>query len=109
MNVYFNAEQLFTGIQPVNNIVPDKFSLRQNYPNPFNPVTNIDFSIPQAGQVKMQVYDVTGKVVAELVNSRLNAGTYKVDFDASKLSSGVYFYKIEAEGFTAIKKMMLVK
>jgi hypothetical protein len=109
VNVYFNAEQLFTGIQPTNNTVPENFSLSQNYPNPFNPVTNIHFSIPKAGQVKMQVYDVTGKVVAELVNSQLNAGTYKVDFDASKLSSGVYFYKIEADGFTAIKKMMLVK
>ncbi len=108
-NVYYNAEQLITGIQPVSNTVPDNFKLNQNYPNPFNPVTNIHFSIPKAGSVKLVVYDATGREVAQLVNGNYSAGTYKVDFDASGLSSGVYFYKIETGGFTDIKKMMLVK
>ncbi len=108
-SVYYNAEQLVTGIQPIGNTIPDNFSLNQNYPNPFNPVTNIKFSIPKAGFVKMVVYDVVGKQVAELVNGQYSAGEYKVDFDASELSSGVYFYRIETEGFTDIKKMMLVK
>jgi hypothetical protein len=93
----------------INANVPKEFSLFQNYPNPFNPVTNINFSIPKSGMVKLVVYDILGKQVYELVNGNYNAGSYKVDFNASFLSSGVYFYKIEAEGFTDVKKMMLVK
>jgi hypothetical protein len=108
-NVYYNAEQLVTGVEPIGNTVPDKFTLNQNYPNPFNPVTNIKFSIPKSGIVKLIVYDAVGKQVAELVNGQYNAGEYKVDFNASGLSSGVYFYKIDSDGFSDIKKMMLVK
>jgi hypothetical protein len=108
-NVYFNSEQLFTGVEPVNNIVPDKYEMGQNYPNPFNPTTNINFSIPKAGFVKITVFDILGKEAAVLVNENLTAGSYKADFNASALSSGVYFYKIEADGFSDIKKMMLVK
>ena len=96
-------------IQNISNEIPNGFSLEQNYPNPFNPVTNINFSIPRSGSVKLVVFDVQGRVVTELVNGNYNAGSYKVDFDAAALSSGVYFYKIEAEGFTDVKKMMLVK
>jgi hypothetical protein len=108
-NIFFNAEQLFTGIEPIGNNVPDRFELSQNYPNPFNPVTNINFSIPKTGMVKLVVYDITGKQVQELVNGNYNAGSYKVDFNAALLASGVYFYKIETEGFTDVKKMMLIK
>jgi hypothetical protein len=97
------------GIINVNEEIPTAFSLFQNYPNPFNPVTNINFSIPKTGIVKLVVYDAIGKKVSELVNGNYNAGSYKVDFNASFLSSGVYFYKIEAEGFTEVKKMILVK
>ncbi len=97
------------GIQNISGEIPDKFELGQNYPNPFNPVTNIKFSIPNAGNVKLVVFDIAGKEVGELVNDNLNAGTYKYDFNASHLSSGVYFYKIQAEGFTDVKKMILVK
>jgi len=108
-NVYFNAEQLLTAIEPVGNITPGRFELNQNYPNPFNPVTNIKFSLPKAGFVNLVVYDALGRKAAELVAGNYSAGTYKVDFDASGLSSGVYFYKLETEGFTEIKKMMLIK
>ena len=97
------------GIQNISNEIPKGFSLEQNYPNPFNPVTNIKFSIPRSGSVKLVVFDVQGKQVTELVNGNYNAGSYKADFDAAQLSSGVYFYKIEAEGFTDVKKMTLVK
>jgi myo-inositol-hexaphosphate 3-phosphohydrolase len=97
------------GIQNISNEIPNGFSLEQNYPNPFNPVTNIIFSIPKSGMVKLVVYDIIGKQVSELVNGNYNAGSYKVDFNASVLSSGVYFYKIETNGFTDIKKMMLIK
>lgn len=97
------------GITPISSEVPARFSLMQNYPNPFNPVTNIKFDIAKSGMVKLVVYDVTGREVANLVNSELAAGSYKYDFDASSLASGIYFYKLETTGFTSIKKMILVK
>jgi photosystem II stability/assembly factor-like uncharacterized protein len=97
------------GIEPVSNTIPERFELSQNYPNPFNPVTNINFSVPKAGNVKLIVFDVAGREVGKLVNSQLSAGTYKADFDASHLSSGVYFYKLVTSEFTEVKKMMLVK
>lgn len=108
-NAYFNAEQLITGIQQTGNNIPEKFVLSQNYPNPFNPVTNISFSIPKAGSVKLVVFDMTGREISVLANGMLSAGSYKVDFDASQIASGVYFYRLETEGFTDVKKMMLIK
>jgi uncharacterized delta-60 repeat protein len=98
-----------TGIQNVNGSIPSKYELGQNYPNPFNPVTNIYISIPKSGFVNMAVYDITGKEVSGLVNEQLSAGSYKIDFDASALTSGTYFYKLTVHGFTETKKMMLVK
>jgi len=96
------------GITPISQIA-NNYELNQNYPNPFNPVTSIKFSIPASEQVSLKIYDLTGKEVASLVNSRLNSGVYEYKFDASKLSSGVYFYKLSAGNFSDIKKMMLVK
>lgn len=107
--VYYNMETLVTGIQTISSEIPSGFRLEQNYPNPFNPVTNIKFSIPKAGQVTLKVFDASGKQVAELVNQNVNAGTFNYDFDASHLSSGVYFYRLSTDGFTDVKKMMLVK
>jgi len=92
-----------------NNQIPDSYNLFQNYPNPFNPVTKIKFNIPKSGNVKLVVYDILGKEVESIVNENLDAGYYSFDFDASGLSSGVYIYKIETEGFTDVKKMILVK
>ncbi|MBE2227981.1 MAG: T9SS type A sorting domain-containing protein [Ignavibacteria bacterium] len=97
------------GIEPISGSVPENYSLSQNYPNPFNPTTNIKLQIPKAGNVKLTVFDVTGKEVAVLVNENLSAGEYKVDFNAHGLTSGVYFYRIESAGFIDVKKMMLVK
>lgn len=97
------------GITPISSEVPAGFSLGQNYPNPFNPVTNINVRVPKAGNVKISVYDITGKEVSVLVNEYLEAGTYNIDFDASHLTSGTYFYRMEANGFTDVKKMILVK
>jgi hypothetical protein len=99
----------FVGITQSSNEVPAEFRLLQNYPNPFNPVTNIKFSIPKASFVKLVVCDVTGKQVAELVNRHMNAGFYTQDFDASHLASGVYFYRVTADNFTDVKKMILIK
>ncbi len=97
------------GLQNVSTEVPESFSLAQNYPNPFNPVTNIGFRIAEFGFVTMKVYDITGKEIAVLVNEELRPGVYNVDFDGSDLSSGTYFYRIEANGITDVKKMILVK
>lgn len=97
------------GITPLSNEIPNAYSLSQNYPNPFNPTTNINFSVPKSGHVKLIVTDILGKEVTTLVNEKLNAGTYRADFEGSMLSSGIYFYRIEAEGFNQTKKMILIK
>ena len=97
------------GIQQISTNVPEGFELSQNYPNPFNPVTNINFSIPKSGIVKLTVYDASGRETAALFNGRLSAGTYNYDFDASQLASGIYFYKLESNDFSQTKKMVLVK
>ncbi len=101
--------QPLIGIHTITNEVPSSYSLSQNYPNPFNPVTNINFSLPKSGLVTLKVYDALGKEVATLVNDNRPSGVYNVDFDASSLSSGVYFYKLTAGEFTSVKKMMLIK
>ncbi len=98
-----------TGIEPVSNEIPNEFSLQQNYPNPFNPSTNIKFSIPKNSNVKISVFSSAGKEIETLVNSELNAGKYNADWNASIYSSGIYFYRITADGFTETKKMILVK
>ncbi len=89
--------------------LPLSFKLSQNYPNPFNPITKIAYALPKSGLVTLRVYDILGKEVATLVNEVKNAGNYSVDFNASNFTSGVYFYKIETNGFSDIKKMMLIK
>lgn len=96
------------GVDPYS-VIPNEFQLSQNYPNPFNPETKIKFGLPKSGNVKLTIFDALGKNITELVNSKLNAGTYEVSWNASNHSSGVYFYKIESNGFSQIKKMILVK
>jgi Ni,Fe-hydrogenase III small subunit len=98
-----------TGVSHNNNNIPGTYRLEQNYPNPFNPVTNISYSIPKAGNVKLAVYDVLGREIASLVNEYKTAGNYSVSFNAENLASGVYVYRIESGDFTDVKKMMLVK
>jgi len=83
--------------------------LHQNYPNPFNPSTVIKYEIPRASQIKLEVYDLLGRKVAELENGIKAAGTYQVQFDASQLSSGIYVYRLESEKSVISKKMLLIK
>ncbi len=85
------------------------FSLGQNYPNPFNPSTTISYSIPQRSYVTLKVYDMLGKEVSVLVNEEKNAGSYRIKFNGSTLSSGIYFYKLQAGNFTQTKKLILLK
>lgn len=99
----------FVGITLNNNELPKDFSLMQNYPNPFNPKTNINFSIPHAADVRLAVFDLTGKEIAVLVNEKMNAGSYNADWDAANMPSGVYFYRITSGSFSSVKKMILVK
>jgi hypothetical protein len=100
-------QTLVGGIQTTE--IPNYYSLSQNYPNPFNPATNIKYTIPKAGNVSLKIYDVLGKEVVTLVNELKQPGVYNVDYNASNLSSGIYFYRLEAGDFTAVKKMMLIK
>ncbi|MBE2217805.1 MAG: T9SS type A sorting domain-containing protein [Ignavibacteria bacterium] len=97
------------GIAPISNEVPSAFGLEQNYPNPFNPSTTFKFNVPSASNVSLKIYDMLGNEITTLVNENLQSGVYEVKFDASTLSSGVYFYSLNAGNFTATKKMMLVK
>jgi hypothetical protein len=96
-----------TGIE--NNTTPVSFSLSQNYPNPFNPVTKIEYQLAKASKVKLTIYDILGNKIMSLVNQKQEAGSYSVDFDGSKLSSGTYIYKIEAGEFTSTKRMLMIK
>lgn len=96
------SENLISGI-------PSEFNLAQNFPNPFNPSTSIRYDIPVSGNVSLKVYNELGKEVSTLVNSFRNAGSYQVTFDASGLTSGIYFYRLETNAISSTKKMLLVK
>ena len=110
-NLYIDSicvKHTVTGITPYEG-TPKSFSLSQNYPNPFNPTTKINFALPKQGFVTLKIYDMLGREVRTLVNEVKSAGNFTVDFNASELSSGIYFYKLETNGFSDIKKMMLIK
>ena len=89
--------------------VPKEFGLFQNYPNPFNPTTSIRYDIPNSSHVSIMVYDVTGKTVETLVDQQLEAGRYEATWDATRYSSGIYFYKIITADFSSVKRMVLIK
>jgi hypothetical protein len=93
----------------LSEVVPTEFLLHQNYPNPFNPSTKIEFKIPEAGLVNLKVYDILGREVITLLNEEMQPGNYKVDFDASTLASGIYFYTLNSREFISTKKMILLK
>jgi hypothetical protein len=114
--IMVNLDDVFVGNR--NNVtfgevnhkkIPSGYDLKQNYPNPFNPVTIIEFALPQKEFVKLTVYTPLGEVAAVPVNNTMEAGLHKVSFDASKLSGGIYFYKISAGDYTMTRKMSLIK
>ena len=92
-----------------NNEAPKDYSLSQNYPNPFNPATNISYSLPYDGFVSLIIYDMSGREIQTLVNEFKQTGKYIVSFNASQLSSGVYFYKIKSGSFEQVRRMILLK
>jgi hypothetical protein len=97
------------GVESKTSGLPISYELSQNFPNPFNPTTTIDFALPKASDVKLSVYNLLGQKVATLVDTRMSAGQQSVVFDASKLSSGVYFYRLNIGAFTQTKKMIMLK
>jgi Secretion system C-terminal sorting domain len=112
-NLKSYTDSVFTALGGVlgvkTNPVPEKFALLQNYPNPFNPTTTIAYSLPARAHVTLQIYDVLGREVRTLVDEYQSAGSHTALFDASKLSSGVYFYRITAGELTSVKKLVLIK
>lgn len=103
------VDNCVTGAYQIGNETPGSYSLFQNYPNPFNPATKIRFDIPLQTNVRLAIYNSLGQEVALLVNEKLLPGSYEYSFDGSSLSSGIYFYSIETEGFGETKKMVLIK
>ena len=89
--------------------IPTSFSLAQNFPNPFNPITTIQFSLPQAGDVTLKIYNVLGEEVKTLVNEYKEIGNHSVQFNANNLASGMYLYRFQAGSFVETKKMILLK
>ena len=89
--------------------VSNEFKLQHNYPNPFNPSTNIGFSLPKSTLVKLTIYDLQGKIVAELTNKEFSAGKHIVKWNANNYSSGIYFYRMETEDFVKINKCLFIK
>jgi len=105
----FDGQFEYSNVIEVDAGLPKVFALEQNYPNPFNPSTTIRYQLPVASEVKLEVYDVLGKKIATLVNERQSAGSYQVVWNASGLSSGTYFYRLQAGTFVETKKMIMVK
>ncbi|MCC6549946.1 MAG: T9SS type A sorting domain-containing protein [Ignavibacteriaceae bacterium] len=106
----FSGTYEYSSVIEVNNSnVPDAFALEQNYPNPFNPATTFSFTLAQESDVTLSVFDIQGNKVADVINEKMQAGRYAVDFNASELSSGVYIYKITAGTYSAVRKMTLLK
>ncbi len=112
--IYYKLNGQYQTSKPIiketeSNEMPEKFALSQNYPNPFNPNTSIHFDIPRNSFVRLVVYDAIGKQIETLVNEYKQEGSYLVDFNALGLPSGLYFYRIDTEGFTDVKRMILIK
>ena len=110
----YDGSFTYSGVVEIEVTMPAKFSLEQNYPNPFNPSTTIQFSLPAESQVKIDVYNLVGEKVAEVVNKEFSAGVQKINFEAASLTSGIYFYQINAfdtqgNSYTSFKKMTLLR
>jgi hypothetical protein len=110
-NLFITAEIAVpvTDVRLISNAVPTTYSLKQNYPNPFNPSTNVEYSIPVKGLVKLRIYDILGRSIATLVNATQEAGVYHATWDGKAAASGVYFYKLESGSFSKTERMLLLK
>lgn len=107
VGINFNMNNVASDVE--NILIPVEYKLYQNYPNPFNPITNIKFDVYKSSNIVLSIYDISGKIVDKLIEKNLPAGTYNVEWNASGYSSGVYFYKLNIDNFTDVKKMILIK
>ncbi|MBN1632586.1 MAG: T9SS type A sorting domain-containing protein [Ignavibacteria bacterium] len=107
--VYWDRYNAVTRIRSIENQIPQSYVLEQNYPNPFNPLTTIRFKNPKYSNIKLTVFDILGKEVSVLVNENLSPGSYEVEFNGEYYSSGVYFYRLQADNYIETKKMILMK
>lgn len=107
--IVIKTASLVVGIDENTVLKPEKYQIYQNYPNPFNPVTNIDYDLPVNSNVNISVYDMTGRQIEVLVNDFKQAGKHSVSYNAMNISSGIYYYKIQAGDFVSVKRMVLVK
>jgi hypothetical protein len=98
-----------TGIGETAHIVPDRFYLTQNYPNPFNPVTTIEYGVKEKTMIHLTIYNIMGRTVMELIRAEQAPGCYRITFDAGRLASGIYFYKIQMGTLIQVRKMMLLR
>ena len=105
----YNPTGSITEVNEPINLLPNTFALLQNYPNPFNPVKKISYQLPIGSNVTLKIYDVLGNEIETLVNKEQNSGSYEVEFDASKLTSGVYFYQFKSDNYLETRKMILMK
>ncbi len=103
------GDTIVTNIKECNIKIPYIYFLNQNYPNPFNPTTKIRYEIPKSTNIKLTVYDITGKEISILANQKVSSGSYEVEFNGENLPSGVYFYKLETNDFIQTNKMILLK
>lgn len=108
-SVIWNFTTLVSGVTILNATVPASYNLYQNYPNPFNPSTNIRFDVPKTSNVKLIVYDINGRVVENLFSGNIPAGSFEYKWNASKYSSGIYFFRMESNEYSAVRKMTLLK
>jgi hypothetical protein len=105
-DLFFGA---LTAVDDAGNAIPETYSLSQNYPNPFNPSTTIQYSIPHSGHVSLVVYDLLGSAVSVLVDDEQSAGSYRVNFDAASLPSGIYYYRLESGSFSQTRNLVLIR
>lgn len=102
-------EEAFSGGKESGSVIPKEYALLQNYPNPFNPETSIKFDIPDLSNVKLSVYDITGREVSVLVNEKLEPGSYSYKWNGAQFASGIYFFRVQAGSFIQTRKMALIK
>jgi len=106
---FWYSSRIYLGIEANDEQLPKKFELYQNYPNPFNPVTNIKYAVPKPARVRIEIFNILGQRMRTIVNEDKSPGYYVVEFDASSLASGFYIYRMQAEGFVDIRKMIVTK
>jgi hypothetical protein len=105
----FNFRSIVSGITSLGTAIPTEYKLYNNYPNPFNPSTKIKFDLPKSSNVKIKIYDMNGRMVNEVFDLNLDAGTYETTYNAAALASGIYYFRIDAGSFSDTKKMILIK